>query len=166
MLRMFFRLNSFCPWFAFFSVVFKNTEIDAKINHTLWSIWDPGDERTEYIFFADFNTFGRGTRNISRPSFATELTTYEAKAYNISSAVGSDYASWVDLDYFVWSLRLCTASDVKLKGMQIHSLLRLSIFTIISISIGIQRPGREWDANPTCSSQSELVRRKGMRTGC
>jgi pectinesterase len=62
---------------------------------------EPGDERTDTIFSADFNTFGGGARNISRPSYATELTASQAKAYNISSAVDSDYASWVDLDYFV-----------------------------------------------------------------
>jgi pectinesterase len=82
-------------------VIFKNTEIDAKINAALWSIWNPGDERTDDVFFADYNTTGSGITTISRPSFATALTASQAQAYSISSAVGSNYTAWVDMAYFV-----------------------------------------------------------------
>lgn len=37
----------------------------------------------------------------ARASFATLLSASQASAYSISSAVGSDYASWVDMSYFV-----------------------------------------------------------------
>jgi pectinesterase len=94
-------LTFFYLSFALFRVIFKNTEVDPKINPALWSIWDPGDNRTDNVFFADYNTTGSGITTITRPSFATTLTASQAQAYSISSAVGSNYSSWVDMDYFV-----------------------------------------------------------------
>jgi len=50
---------------------------------------------------ADYNTTGSGVIGASRASFATVLSESQAAFYNISSAVGSDYATWVDPSYFV-----------------------------------------------------------------
>ena len=77
------------------SLTFAST---AKINPALWSIWNEGDERTGHVTFADYATTGSGISSISRPSFATELS---SESYSISTAVGSDYANWVDAEYFV-----------------------------------------------------------------
>lgn len=82
-------------------MIFKNTLITAPLNQTIWSIWDPGDERIDDVFFAEYNSTGSGLTDPERPSFSTLLTDSQADAFNISSAVGSDYATWVDLDYFV-----------------------------------------------------------------
>ncbi|KAJ6582995.1 pectinesterase [Mycena vulgaris] len=82
-------------------VVFKNTQITAPMNKALWSVWNTGDPRTGNILFAEFNTTGTGASSASRPSFATVLTAPQAASYTISSAVGSDYASWVDAAYIV-----------------------------------------------------------------
>lgn len=71
------------------------------MNTALWSIWDPGDDRTDDVFLADFNTTGTGASGASRPSFATLLTAAQAASYSISSAVGSDFATWVDAAYIV-----------------------------------------------------------------
>ncbi|KAF8998831.1 carbohydrate esterase family 8 protein [Cyathus striatus] len=87
------------PWGDFAKVIFKNTVIQAALNPALWSIWNVGDERTDNVFFADYNT--TGISGISRPSFATSLTASQAALYSISSAVGSDYATWVDAAYLV-----------------------------------------------------------------
>ncbi|TFK34809.1 pectin lyase fold/virulence factor [Crucibulum laeve] len=89
------------PWGAFAKVIFKNTVINAPLNKALWSIWNTGDERTSNVFFADYGTTGSGASGVSRPSFATLLTSSQANSYTIASAVGSDYASWVDSAYLV-----------------------------------------------------------------
>ncbi|KAF5319653.1 hypothetical protein D9619_008596 [Psilocybe cf. subviscida] len=89
------------PWGNFSKVIFKNTVVTAPLNQALWSIWNTGDERTNDVFYADYNTTGSGATNPKRPSFATVLTQNQANAYSISSAVGSDYATWVDTNFLV-----------------------------------------------------------------
>ena len=80
-------------------VIFKNTEIIAPLNTTVWSVWQEGDPRTSNVFFADFNTTGISVA--SRPYFSTELTRKKAAAFSIASVVGHDYKNWVDASYIV-----------------------------------------------------------------
>ncbi|KAF8881911.1 pectin lyase fold/virulence factor [Infundibulicybe gibba] len=80
------------PWGGL--VIFKSTVVTAPLNHALWSVWNTGDERTSNILFAEYNTTGSG-------QLRTVLSASQAAAYSISSAVGSDYASWVDAAYIV-----------------------------------------------------------------
>ncbi|KAG6836034.1 hypothetical protein H0H93_012098, partial [Arthromyces matolae] len=80
-------------------VIFKNTNVQAPLNDALWSIWNPGDERISNVTFADYDSFGTGVKDASRPDFVTILTRSEATAYNISSTVGSDWQTWVDMSY-------------------------------------------------------------------
>ncbi|KAF8879096.1 pectin lyase fold/virulence factor [Gymnopilus junonius] len=82
-------------------VIFKNTVITAPLNQIIWSIWNPGDERTDNVLFAEYNSTGSGITNPVRPSFSTLLTASQAAGYDISSAVGANFASWVDEDYLV-----------------------------------------------------------------
>ncbi|KAF9451818.1 carbohydrate esterase family 8 protein [Macrolepiota fuliginosa MF-IS2] len=89
------------PWGNFAKVIFKNTVVTAPFNSALWSQWNVGDPRTDNILFAEFNSSGSGVSGASRPSFATVLSASQASAYSISSAVGSDYTSWVDMSYFI-----------------------------------------------------------------
>ncbi|TRM61994.1 carbohydrate esterase family 8 protein [Schizophyllum amplum] len=84
------------PWREYAKVIFMNTDIQADINPALWSIWNSGDERTGHVTFADYGT--SGVSGIKRPSFAKELS---SQSYSISTCVGSDYADWVDSEYFV-----------------------------------------------------------------
>ena len=51
--------------------------------------------------FAEYESTGPGVENADRPSFATILTSDQAAQYTIETAVGSDYAEWVDTDYLV-----------------------------------------------------------------
>ena len=81
--------------------IFKNTEIIAPMNTTVWSIWQKGDPRISNVFFADYNTYGPGLRVASRPHFSTELTRRKAAEFSIASAVGHDYKKWVDASYIV-----------------------------------------------------------------
>lgn len=71
------------------------------MNKALWSVWNVGDERTSNILFAEYNTSGSGSSGAARPSFAKVLTASQANSYTIATAVGSDYASWVDAAYLV-----------------------------------------------------------------
>ncbi|KAF8228050.1 pectinesterase [Tricholoma matsutake] len=87
------------PWGAFAKVIFKNTVVTAPLNYTIWSVWNLGDERISNVLFADYNSTGSGMRGAHRAKFAHVLTASQAANYNISSAVGNDFASWVDLSY-------------------------------------------------------------------
>lgn len=71
------------------------------LNDAVWSAWNKGDERTEHILFAEFNTTGSGINGASRAKFATMLNASQASSYSISSVVGSDFGSWVDSTYLV-----------------------------------------------------------------
>ncbi|KAH9480341.1 Pectinesterase [Psilocybe cubensis] len=87
------------PWADFAKVIFKNTVITAPLNKALWSIWNTGDERTDNVTFLDYNSTGSGISGASRAPFSSQLTSSQAAAYTISSAVGSDFATWVDTSY-------------------------------------------------------------------
>jgi pectinesterase len=89
------------PWGDYAKVIFKNTFITAPLNQTIWSIWDPGDDRTDFVFLAEYNSTGPGIADPMRPAFSTLLTEEQADAYTVASAVGDDFASWVDLNYLV-----------------------------------------------------------------
>lgn len=80
-------------------VIFKNTVVNVALNPAVWSIWSTATPNTDNVFFADYNTTGSGIAGAVRASFATQLTASQAAAYTISSAVGSDYATWVDTSY-------------------------------------------------------------------
>ncbi|KAJ7218371.1 pectinesterase [Mycena pura] len=82
-------------------VIFKNTVINVPMNKALWSVWQPTDPNTDDVFYGDFNTTGTGSTGAVRPSFATALTASQAATFSISSAVGSDFATWVDAAYVV-----------------------------------------------------------------
>ncbi|KAG6901501.1 hypothetical protein C0995_011051 [Termitomyces sp. Mi166 len=87
------------PWGAYAKVIFKNTVVTAPMNKALWSVWSTSTPNTSNVLFAEYNSTGSGVSGATRPSFATVLSASQATAYSISSAVGSDYASWVDLTY-------------------------------------------------------------------
>ncbi|KIM41502.1 carbohydrate esterase family 8 protein [Hebeloma cylindrosporum] len=91
------------PWGNYAKVIFKNTVVSVPLNPSVWSIWNNGNENTDHVFLVDYNTTGRGisTNATYRASFATVFDATQAAAYSISSAVGSDYASWVDPSYLV-----------------------------------------------------------------
>ncbi|KAH8120359.1 pectin lyase fold/virulence factor [Phellopilus nigrolimitatus] len=87
------------PWGDYAKVVFKNTVIGSQLNKAVWSEWNTGDPRTDHVLFAEYNSTGAGVQDANRPSFATILTSSEDVDYTISTAVGSNYISWVNSDY-------------------------------------------------------------------
>ncbi|KAJ7228125.1 carbohydrate esterase family 8 protein [Mycena haematopus] len=88
------------PWGDFARVVFKNTFVSAPMNKTLWSIWDPGDDRTDFVLFAEYNSFGPGVADAHRANFSTVLDRAEAAQYNLESAI-PNYKAWVDAEYLL-----------------------------------------------------------------
>jgi pectinesterase len=84
------------PDLVLFRVIFKNTKLsNYALNPALWSQWSSSSPQTDHVFYADYNTQG----TYSRPSFAKQLDANTAAQYNIGSALGSNYASWVDTSY-------------------------------------------------------------------
>ncbi|TDL20822.1 pectin lyase-like protein [Rickenella mellea] len=87
------------PWGDFAKVVFKNTIINTPLNKTVWSIWSTSMPNTDDVLFGEFNSTGPGVSGVTRPSFSTLLTSDQASQYTISSAIGSNYTTWVDTSY-------------------------------------------------------------------
>jgi pectinesterase len=80
--------------------VFKDTFVTVPMAPRMWNDWHPGDARTDHVLFAEHNTFGPGVpAHSQRPNFATLLSAHEAALYNITFALGGDWASWVDQSY-------------------------------------------------------------------
>ncbi|KAJ7133454.1 carbohydrate esterase family 8 protein [Mycena epipterygia] len=88
------------PWGDFARVVFKNTFVAAPMNKTIWSIWNPGDERIDFILFAEYNSFGPGVAHADRANFSTVLTPEQAAQYTLSSAL-PNYRDWVDTEFLL-----------------------------------------------------------------
>ncbi|KAF5372592.1 hypothetical protein D9758_005124 [Tetrapyrgos nigripes] len=89
------------PWSPYAKVIFKNTVLNVAPNQALWSLWNGDSASVSHTLFADYNTTGPGANGLTRAGFATVLNATQADTYSISSAVGSDYASWVDTSYLV-----------------------------------------------------------------
>ncbi|KAI0065634.1 carbohydrate esterase family 8 protein [Artomyces pyxidatus] len=90
------------PWRDYARVVFISTIVTASLNPAIWSEWSSTMPNTDHILFADWNTTGSGIpSNVAEPNFATQLSAAEAKAYNITTALGSGWQSWVDMDYLL-----------------------------------------------------------------
>ncbi|KAJ7704994.1 pectin lyase fold/virulence factor [Mycena rosella] len=88
------------PWGDFARVVMKNTYISAPLNKTIWSIWNPGDERIDSVLFGEYDSFGPGVAHANRPTFSTILTRPQAAEYTLSSVL-QNYRDWVDSDYML-----------------------------------------------------------------
>ncbi|THU83649.1 pectinesterase [Dendrothele bispora CBS 962.96] len=87
------------PWSDWAKVIFKSTVVKVAPEPALWILWDGDASSVDHVTFADYNT--TGVSNINRASFATQLSASQASQYSISSAVGNDWQSWVDMAYFV-----------------------------------------------------------------
>jgi len=88
------------PWGDFARVIFKNTNVLAPMNKTIWSIWDPGDDRTDFILFGEYNSFGLGVADADRANFSTVLTRAQAAQYTLVDAI-PNYQDWVDHAYLL-----------------------------------------------------------------
>ncbi|ESK82464.1 carbohydrate esterase family 8 protein [Moniliophthora roreri MCA 2997] len=87
------------PWDVYAKVIFKSTTLQVAPNPALWSLWNGDSDSVSNAFLADYKTSGTGADSLSRASFAKQLSDDQARSYSISSAVGADYADWVDTSY-------------------------------------------------------------------
>lgn len=67
------------------------------INAAGWHIWNTGDERTDGVYFGEYDNTGAGAKG-DRASFATAMTA----PVGITTILGSGYASagYYDASYF------------------------------------------------------------------
>lgn len=85
------------PWRNYSRVVFKFSTITDVINKAGWRIWNTGDERTDKVFYGEYQNDGASAWNSARVSFATNMS--NDNGYKITDVLGSTYTSWVNLDY-------------------------------------------------------------------
>ena len=84
------------PWGDYARVAFQNTDLSNIINSAGWSIWNVGDERTNYVNFGEYDNIGDGSVG-SRASFSSGLS----GPVVMSDVLGGDWESayWVDSSY-------------------------------------------------------------------
>ncbi len=83
------------PWGDYARVLFQSTSMTNVINPAGWSQWNANDPHTDHVDFEEFGNSGDGADG-TRASFSKKLSA----AVGISSILGSDYQSWVDMAYF------------------------------------------------------------------
>jgi len=71
------------PWRSYSSVVFLNSELDAKVDPSGWSEWHAGDtERLKTAFYAEFNSFGPGANPKQREAYSHQLAAHEVEQFS------------------------------------------------------------------------------------
>ena len=70
------------PWRPYATVVYLNTEMDAKIDPAGWREWHPGETRSlQTAYFAEYNSSGPGAHPGEREPYAHQLTPEEAARF-------------------------------------------------------------------------------------
>jgi pectinesterase len=81
------------PWRASARVVYQKTYLGDNIKPEGWSLWNPGEPRTEYILFGEYQNYGPGAWNAStRAPFAT----LHNAAVAIETVLNTNYPAWVN----------------------------------------------------------------------
>jgi pectin methylesterase-like acyl-CoA thioesterase len=71
------------PWRSHASVVFLNSELDAKVSPAGWSEWHAGEtDRLKTTFYAEFNSSGPGAHSSDREPHSKQLTKEEAEQFS------------------------------------------------------------------------------------
>ena len=87
------------PWGEYARVVFQYTYLSQVINAAGWSVWDPGDERTSNVKFAEYKNCGPGSSRNEGPraDFSEQLK----HPVHRKKVLGEGYESewWVDTSY-------------------------------------------------------------------
>src|SRR5262249_3195044 len=80
------------PWRSYATVIFLNSELDAKVADEGWREWHPGEtERLKTATYAEYRSTGPGARPELRESFSRQLTDEEAASYRpCSFLTGND----------------------------------------------------------------------------
>ena len=70
------------PWRSYSSVVFLNSELDAKVDSAGWSEWHAGEtERLKTAFYSEFNSSGLGANPKQREPYSHRLAAQDAQEF-------------------------------------------------------------------------------------
>ena len=85
------------PWRNFARVVFQRTVLGGVVNSAGWSIWNVGDERTDGVFYGEYENKGPGAKG-ERAGFSRELE----EPVLVETVFGEGYGGegWVDGRFF------------------------------------------------------------------
>lgn len=80
------------PWRTYATVIFLNTEMDARIDPAGWSEWHAEEtRRLESAYYAEYNSSGSGANPGAREKYAHQLSSTEAEKYKPANFLaGSD----------------------------------------------------------------------------
>ncbi|KAI6812746.1 pectinesterase [Hortaea werneckii] len=89
------------PWRNFSRVVVQYTYLGSVIEPSGWSIWNPGDERTSNVTYAEYGNYGPSSVHVvgegARASFSEQLDEPVTKEDLFGEGFESEW--WVDMDY-------------------------------------------------------------------
>ncbi|KAI7160186.1 hypothetical protein D0869_08113 [Hortaea werneckii] len=89
------------PWRTFSRVVVQYTYLGSVIEPSGWSIWNPGDERTGNVTYAEYGNYGPSSVQAvgegARASFSEQLDEPVTKEDLFGKGFESEW--WVDMDY-------------------------------------------------------------------
>jgi pectinesterase len=71
------------PWNQYAKVVYMNSVLNSHIKPAGWSEWSASDPRSDGVIFDEYANTGAGKWNSERASFATNITSAQAAAYNL-----------------------------------------------------------------------------------
>lgn len=87
------------PWGVFARVVFQYTYLSDIITGAGWSIWNPGQERTNNVTFAEYQNYGPGSVMAEGPraDFSEQLDAPVAREDILGTGYEDEW--WVDMSY-------------------------------------------------------------------
>lgn len=85
------------PYSQYSIAVYMNSYIDKHIKDAGWSVWSTSSPQTSNVMFGEYNNIGPGSWHASsqRASFATNLTSDQAAAYQLGAWIGD--TTWLDM---------------------------------------------------------------------
>lgn len=87
------------PWRNYSRDVFQDSYLGPVINPAGWSIWDPGNDQKNHVFYGEYHNYGPGSilEEDPRANFSQELR----KPLTIHEIFGRDFTNeWrVDIEY-------------------------------------------------------------------
>ena len=88
------RVSCTLAWTEYARVCFQECSLSDIINGAGWSVWSSSTANIQDVTFQEYDNSGSGASG-TRASFATKIST----PLSISSILGNDYSSWVDMSY-------------------------------------------------------------------
>lgn len=82
------------PWRPYSTVIFMNSEFEAKVQPSGWSEWHAGETHSlDTAYYAEYKSFGPGANPQSRDAHSHQLSDEEASRYVLSHFLGGS-DSW------------------------------------------------------------------------